>query len=152
MSTENPVEPCQTTKIREYSQNSHSFIEKYLEVWAFIDPGCSIKNIQYRYQQKCNDGYIADNREVFDKGPIVSNTITPNIIQNLNNLRLSAKSEYKNRIVGIAFTYDVYQGSKKVRSGSFSFDQRYCENGSFCGKRCIRETKCDSSNNIDRIP
>lgn len=32
MSTENPVEPCQTTKIREYSQNSHSFIEKYLQV------------------------------------------------------------------------------------------------------------------------
>lgn len=149
MSTENPVEPCQTTKIREYSQNSHSFIEKYLQVWAFVDPGCSIKNIQYRYQQKCNDGYIADNREVFDKGPIESNTIIPNIIQNLNNLRLSAKSKYKNKIVGIEFTYDVYQGSKMVRSGSFSFDQKYCEDGFLGAKRCIREKQCGSSSNWD---
>ena len=148
MSTENPVEPCQTTKIREYSQNSHSFIEKYLQVWAFVDPGCSIKNIQYSYQRKCNDGDTAKIGGNFDPGPIGSNTV-PKIIENLNNLRLSAKSEYKNKIVGIEFTYDVYQGSKMVRSGSFSFDQKYCEDGFLGAKRCIREKQCGSSSNWD---
>lgn len=144
MSTENPVEPCQTTKIREYSQNSHSFIEKYLQVWAFVDPGCSIKNIQYSYQRKCNDGDTAKIGGNFDPGPIGSNTV-PKIIENLNNMRLSTESEYKNKIVGIEFTYDVYQGSKMVRSGSFSFDQKYCEDDSLRGERCIREKQCGSS-------
>lgn len=64
-------------------------------------------------------------------------------------MRLSTESEYKNKIVGIEFTYDVYQGSKMVRSGSFSFDQKYCEDGFLGAKRCIREKQCGWSGDRD---